>query len=129
MPVNYIRTFFALFWAILTQFLNRISEIIFNALFFPFRDATQMHRDHTLTTKTLEYCDGIKDDAWEFKWSKGLRMEESTNELETTRIKSQNFQLTMKPVNLEEKGSSSPIKNATSPIKKAFKQLKPPLKS
>lgn len=106
------------------------------------RDAMLMNQESNLTGDTLKICSGIKEDSWKFDWKRGLRSEGSTNELETSRIKSDNFQMTMKPVNLEpltEKltptsntqtpNAQKPLKTATpstpkSPILAAFKHVR-----
>jgi len=64
------------------------------------RNATTVYREHNFTLDGLKTVAGIKDDAYAFSWKKGLRTEDDINELESARIKSDNFQLTMKPVNL-----------------------------
>jgi len=101
------------------------------------RDAMLMNQESTLTGDTLKICSGIKEDSWKFDWKRGLRSEGSTNELESSRIKSDNFQMTMKPINLEPSSekitpqtpkTQKPLKTTpstpTSPILAAFKHVR-----
>jgi hypothetical protein len=104
------------------------------------RDAMLMNQESTLTGATLKACNGIKEDSWDFDWKRGLRSESSTNELESSRIKSDNFQMTMKPINLEPLTSSekltpqtpktqkpltnTPKSTPKSPILAAFKHVR-----
>jgi len=104
------------------------------------RDAMLMNQESTLTGATLKACNGIKEDSWKFDWKRGLRSEGSTNELESSRIKSDNFQMTMKPINLETPTSSeklapqtpktqkpltnTPKSTPKSPILAAFKHVR-----
>lgn len=61
----------------------------------------------------------MKQDAYKFSWKKGLRTDDSLNVNESTRIKSENFQLTMKP----ESQNSKTLKVSIAEVQNRFKDF------
>jgi len=74
------------------------------------RDASKQLRTNNCTEGTLRRINGLMEDAYEYSWKKGLRLDSGVNASESTRIKTENYQLTMKPLQPEHQKTKSQFK-------------------